>query len=78
MDNPDPTPPKDYSAPTLPEDYASLNPSEKEYADELHRRRMLFYLYMILNGKDNTDHLTAIRTPLLAQRQQLIDSAGTQ
>ncbi|OBU00470.1 Phosphotransferase enzyme [Pseudogymnoascus verrucosus] len=78
FENPDPTPPKDYVAPTLPENYASLNPDEKEYADELHRRRMLFYLYMIFNGKDNNDHFSAMRSPLLAQRQHLIDRAGMQ
>ncbi|KFX95015.1 hypothetical protein O988_06034 [Pseudogymnoascus sp. VKM F-3808] len=75
---PDPTPPKDYAAPSLPENYASLNPEEKSYADELHRRRMLFYLYMIFNGKDNKDHFSAMRTPVLAQRQHLIERAGMQ
>lgn len=74
--NPDSAPPKDYAAPTLAEDYASLDPEEKEYADELHRRRMLFYRYMIFNGKDNKDHLAALRAPLLAQRQHLIERAG--
>ncbi|KFY43429.1 hypothetical protein V494_01999 [Pseudogymnoascus sp. VKM F-4513 (FW-928)] len=78
FDNPDPTPPKDYAAPVLPENYASLNPMEKEHADELHRRRMLFYLYMIFNGKDNKDHFAAMRTPLLAQRKHLIERAGMQ
>jgi hypothetical protein len=78
FDNPDPTPPKDYAAPSLPENYASLNPEEKSYADELHRRRMLFYLYMIFNGKDNKDHFSAMRTPVLAQRQHLIERAGKQ
>ncbi|OBT86550.1 hypothetical protein VE02_04354 [Pseudogymnoascus sp. 03VT05] len=78
FDNPDPTPPKDYAAPSLPENYASMNPDEKSYADELHRRRMLFYLYMIFNGKDNKDHLAAMRTPLIAQRQHLIERAGKQ
>lgn len=37
---------------------------------------MLFYLYMIFNGKDNKDHLTTLRAPLLAQRQHLIERAG--
>ncbi|KFY11109.1 hypothetical protein V492_04652 [Pseudogymnoascus sp. VKM F-4246] len=78
FDNPDPTPPKDYSAPVLSENYASLNSGEKEHADELHRRRMLFYLYMIFNGKDNKDHFAAMRTPLLAQRKHLIERAGMQ
>ncbi|OBT62476.1 hypothetical protein VE03_07985 [Pseudogymnoascus sp. 23342-1-I1] len=76
FENPDSTPPKDYAAPTLPENYASLSPDEKEYEDELHRRRMAFYLYMIFNGKDNKDHLDALRSPLLAQGQHLIDRAG--
>lgn len=39
---------------------------------------MLFYLYMIFNGKDNKDHFTAMRTPLLAQRRHLIERAGMQ
>lgn len=39
---------------------------------------MLFYLYMIFNGKDNKNHLSAMRTPLLAQRQHLIERAGMQ
>ncbi|KFY58387.1 hypothetical protein V497_04855 [Pseudogymnoascus sp. VKM F-4516 (FW-969)] len=76
FDNPDPTPPKDFAAPSLPENYASLNPEETSYADELHRRRMLFYLYMIFNGKDNKDHFSAMRTLVLAQRQHLIERAG--
>ncbi|OBT53647.1 hypothetical protein VE04_07322 [Pseudogymnoascus sp. 24MN13] len=60
------------------ENYASLNPDEKEYADELHRRRMILYLYMIFNGKDNNDHFSAMRTPLLAQRPHLLERAGMQ
>jgi hypothetical protein len=39
---------------------------------------MLFYLYMIFNGKDNKDHFSAMRTPVLAQRQHLIERAGMQ
>ncbi|KMP01579.1 hypothetical protein CIHG_05967 [Coccidioides immitis H538.4] len=74
--NPDPEPPKDYSKPSLPEDYESLDPEAKSQADELHRRRMLFYLYMIFNGKDNKPHLNTMRYPGMMPIQHLVDRAG--
>lgn len=76
FENPDSEPPKDYSKPTLPENYELLPPDEKAQADELHRRRMLFYYYMIFNGKDNKHHLNALRYPTLALIQHLVDRAG--
>lgn len=78
FDNPDLEPPKDFQKPTLPEDYESLNTEKKSQADELHRRRMLFYLYMIFNAKDNKVHLDALRQPLLMPCQHLVDRAGRQ
>ncbi|PKY04125.1 hypothetical protein P168DRAFT_343353 [Aspergillus campestris IBT 28561] len=78
FENPDPEPPKNLEKPSLPEDYVSLSPEEQTQADELHRRRMLFYLYMVFNGKDNKPHLDALRDPLLALRQHLVDRAGRQ
>ncbi|EFQ99303.1 serine/threonine protein kinase [Nannizzia gypsea CBS 118893] len=76
FDNPDSEPPKDLKQPSLPPDYDTLSAEEKEYADELHRRRMLFWLYMVFNGRDNKPHLAALRYPLLMQRQHLADRAG--
>ena len=76
FENPDPEPPKDYNKPTLPEGYESLGPEEKSRADELHRRRMLFFLYMIFNAKDNKPHFNALRYPLLMPLQHLVDRAG--
>ncbi|EAS33646.3 uncharacterized protein CIMG_04670 [Coccidioides immitis RS] len=76
FENPDPEPPKDYSKPSLPEDYESLDAEAKSQADELHRRRMLFYLYMIFNGKDNKPHLNAMRYPGMMLIQHLVDRAG--
>ncbi|KKZ65758.1 hypothetical protein EMCG_08433 [[Emmonsia] crescens] len=76
FDNPDPEPFKDYSKPVLPEDYGSLEPDEKAHADELYRRQMLFYWYMIFNAKDNKPHFNALRYPALALIQHLVDRAG--
>lgn len=77
-ENPDSEPPKGLEKPSLPENNESLGPEEKAHADELHRRRMLFWLYMIFNGKDNEAHLAALRYPLLPLRQQAVDRAGRQ
>ncbi|PGH07903.1 hypothetical protein AJ80_07943 [Polytolypa hystricis UAMH7299] len=76
FENPDPEPPKGYNKPTLPENYESLEPQEKSQADELYRRRMLFHLYVIFNAKDNKPHFNALRYPLLALLQHLVDRAG--
>jgi len=78
FENPDPRPPKDFESPSLPEEYDSLSPDEKTQADELHRQRMLFYLYMIFNGRDNKPHLDALRYPILLPLQHLVDRAGRQ
>lgn len=76
FDNPDSEPPEDYSKPTLPDDYESLDPAEKSQADELHRRRMLFYWYMIFNTKDNKPHFDALRFPMMMLIQHLHERAG--
>ncbi|OOF93889.1 hypothetical protein ASPCADRAFT_132230 [Aspergillus carbonarius ITEM 5010] len=76
--NPDSEPPNGLAKPSLPEDYDSLSPEEKSQANELHRRRMLFYLYMVFNGKDNKPHLQALRYPLLAMRQHAVERADRQ
>ncbi|KAK2799956.1 Phosphotransferase enzyme [Onygenales sp. PD_10] len=76
FENPDPEPPRDYAKPQLPADYESLGPHEKSQADELHRRRMLFYWYMIFNTKDNKPHFNALRYPFLMLIQHLVDRAG--
>ncbi|KAH8425312.1 uncharacterized protein LDX57_003069 [Aspergillus melleus] len=39
---------------------------------------MLFYLYVIFNGRDNKVHLEALRYPLLPLRQHAVDRAGRQ
>ncbi|KMQ44666.1 hypothetical protein HL42_4674 [Trichophyton rubrum] len=78
FDNPDSEPPKDLEKPSLPPDYDTLSAEEREHADELHRQRMLFWLYMVFNGRDNKPHLTALRYPLLMPRQHLVDRAGRQ
>ncbi|OJD10857.1 hypothetical protein ACJ73_09674 [Blastomyces percursus] len=76
FEKPDSEPPKDYSKPTLPEDYESFGPDEKSQADELYRRQMLFYLCMIFNAKDNKPHFNALHCPMLMLIQHLVDRAG--
>ncbi|KAL4966948.1 kinase-like domain-containing protein [Aspergillus stella-maris] len=76
--NPDPEPPAGLEKPSLSADYDSLSASDKIQADELHRRRMIFWLYMVFNGKDNETHLEALRYPLLIHRQHAVNRAGRQ
>lgn len=78
FDNPDSEPPKDFKQPSLPPDDDTLSAEEKSQADELHRQRMLFWLYMVFNGRDNKPHLKAIQYPLLMPRQHLVERAGMQ
>ncbi|KAE8397671.1 hypothetical protein BDV37DRAFT_265137 [Aspergillus pseudonomiae] len=78
FENPDSEPPKGLEKPSLPENYSSLSPEEQSNADELHRRRMLFYMYMVFNGRDNKAHLEALRYPLMSLRQHIVDRAGRQ
>ena len=76
FENPDPELLIDLKKPALPEEYASLNKDEKPLVDDLHRRRMLYYLYYIFTGKINRDHLNLLRNPLLPLIQELVDRAG--
>lgn len=74
--NPDPQPPKDLKQPELPTNYSALPPNEKSLADELHRQRMLFWLYIVFTGNYNPDHLAVLGLPMLYLRQELVDRAG--
>ena len=74
--NPDPQPPKDLKQPYLPTNYSALPSNEKSLADDLHRRRMLFWLYIVFTGNYNPDHLAVLRLPMLYLRQELVDRAG--
>lgn len=78
FENPDPQPPESIEAPKRPEDYDSLDSEAKIQADELLRRRHLYYLYRIFNGARNEPHLKALADPLLLPRQHLVDYAGRQ
>ena len=64
--------------PKLPENITSLTAEAQAAAHELYRKRYLFYVYRALNGHFNTDHLAALRDPLLQLRQLLVDRAGHQ
>ncbi|KAL2835767.1 kinase-like domain-containing protein [Aspergillus pseudodeflectus] len=78
FENPDIQQPSHLAEPSLPMNYATLSSQEKLEADELHRRRLLFYYYRIFNGHYNKLHLEALRDPILAPRQHLVDRAGRQ
>lgn len=78
FENPDLTQAPDLKEPSLPSDYESLSAGLKAEADELQRRRLLFYYYRIFNGHLNKAHLEALRDPILLPRQHLVDRAGRQ
>lgn len=78
FENPDPEESPDLKEPSLPLDYDTLSTEAKAEADELYRRRLLFYYYRIFNGGLKKAHLNALRDPLLRPRQHLIEWAGRQ
>ncbi|KAF3396870.1 hypothetical protein DPV78_007933 [Talaromyces pinophilus] len=79
FENPDPEPPKGIEKLSLPEDYASLSPEEKSHTNELHRRRMLFYLYVVFNdraGRQWSGNIVTLKEALLrlaTHWDQLVD-----
>ncbi|EEH11544.1 predicted protein [Histoplasma capsulatum G186AR] len=63
--SPDNPTPKTLEKPVLPDNYDSLGP------DELHRRRVLFYLYMLFDSGLNERHLSGMRDPHVLLTQHL-------
>ncbi|KMU86855.1 hypothetical protein CIHG_04795 [Coccidioides immitis H538.4] len=78
LQSPDHPPPQTLEKPVLPNDYDSFSPEEKSQADELHRRRVLFYLYMVFNGGLNKRHLSGLRDPRVLLTQHLVERAEKQ
>lgn len=78
FENPDPEQAPDLEEPSLPLDYDTLSSEEKIEADELYRRRLLFYYYRIFNSHLNKPHLQALHDPILPPRQHLVDRPGRQ
>ena len=76
FENPDIEQSPNLIEPSLPSDYESLPAKLKADADELYRRRLLFYYYRIFNGHLNKAHLQALRDPILLPHQHLVDRAG--
>lgn len=76
--NPDAEEPPHLKEPSLPPDYETLPAEQKTEADELYRRRLLFYYYRIFNGHLNKPHLLALRDPILYPRQHLVDRVSRQ
>ncbi|RMZ80547.1 hypothetical protein DV737_g2913, partial [Chaetothyriales sp. CBS 132003] len=78
FENPDDDPTPELVEPKLLENLNSMSVDEQAAARELHRRRLLFYGYRVLNGHFNQPHIAAMRDPLLLGRQMLVDRAGRQ
>ncbi|PYI00406.1 phosphotransferase enzyme family protein [Aspergillus sclerotiicarbonarius CBS 121057] len=78
FESPDPEQSFELIEPTLPTDYEAMPAEEKVAADEIYRRRLLFYYYRIFNGHLNKPHLESLRDPILFPRQHLVDRAGRQ
>lgn len=78
FENPDTEQSPRLEEPSLPTDYKTLPPDEKLEAEELYRRRLVFYYYRVYNGHFNKAHLQALRDPLLLPRQFLVDRASRQ
>ncbi|PGH15924.1 hypothetical protein AJ79_02091 [Helicocarpus griseus UAMH5409] len=78
LHSPDHPPPQTLEKPTLPDDYELLGSEEKSQADELHRRRVLFYLYMVFNGGLNGRHLAGMRDSRVLLTQHLVERAEKQ
>ncbi|OJJ49034.1 hypothetical protein ASPZODRAFT_13771 [Penicilliopsis zonata CBS 506.65] len=78
FENPDPEQSLELKEPALPAHYETMPVEEKDAADELYRRRLLFYYYRIFIGHLNKAHLACLRDPILFPRQHLVDRAGRQ
>ena len=78
FENPDDDHTPELVEPQLPENLNSMPVDEQAAARELYRRRLLFYVYRVLNGHLNQPHIAALRDPLLLGRQMLVDRAGRQ
>ncbi|EZF79840.1 hypothetical protein H110_08353 [Trichophyton rubrum MR1448] len=76
--SPDQPPPKTLEKPSLPDNYDSLDPEQKSQADELYRRRTLFYIYMAFNGGLNKKHLSGMKDPRVLLSQHLVECAEKQ
>ncbi|DAA75079.1 TPA_exp: Uncharacterized protein A8136_2177 [Trichophyton benhamiae CBS 112371] len=76
--SPDQPPPRTLEKPSLPDNYDSLDPKQKSQADELYRRRTLFYIYMAFNGGLNKKHLSGMKDPRVLLSQHLVERAEKQ
>ncbi|XRM45209.1 hypothetical protein ABZX51_008306 [Aspergillus tubingensis] len=61
----------------LPSVYDSMTPSEQNSVKEIHRRRVIHFLYAALTKRLNQDHYNAIFDQSVIHRQHLFQSAGT-
>ncbi|KAB8206652.1 hypothetical protein BDV34DRAFT_212276 [Aspergillus parasiticus] len=75
FENPDIEQSPDLKEPSHHSDYNTLPAQAKVEADELYRRRHLYY-YRISNGHLNKPHLQALRDPISLPRQHLVDRWG--
>ncbi|GLB07216.1 phosphotransferase enzyme [Aspergillus tubingensis] len=61
----------------LPSDYDSMTSSEQNSVKEIHRRRVIHFLYAALTKRLNQDHYDGIFDQSVILRQRLLKSAGT-
>lgn len=61
----------------LPSDYDSMSPSKQTSIKEIHRRRVVHFLYAALTKRLNQDHYEALFDQSVILRQRLFKSAGT-
>ncbi|KAF2676035.1 hypothetical protein K458DRAFT_447727 [Lentithecium fluviatile CBS 122367] len=78
FENPNEKIPLNLNEPKLPENFESLPAEEQAASRDLHRRRLLLFIYYIFKGHPNQPHLTALQDPLLLGRRMLVDRAGRQ
>ncbi|GLB19609.1 phosphotransferase enzyme [Aspergillus tubingensis] len=61
----------------LPSDYDSMTSSEQNSVKEIHRRRVIHFLYAALTKRLNQDHYDAIFDQSVILRLRLLQSAGS-
>ncbi|KAH7400575.1 hypothetical protein DE146DRAFT_467040 [Phaeosphaeria sp. MPI-PUGE-AT-0046c] len=67
---------ENFRRPALPDNFDSLDESEKQTAMELYRRRQLHYFYLGFTSSNNKPHFHAMGRYELTVRNRLYDTAG--
>lgn len=62
----------------LSDEYDSLDSEKKSQVDELHKRRVLFYIYMMFNNDLNKRHLSEMSDSRVLLIQHLVEKVEKQ